>query len=294
MKIEKNIIIAIVLIISMVAIFMFIQNKNDNNKITEVTDKINTQISGENIIEKSSGEELLIISGDRISGDRISGDRISGDKTSGDVATITSGDIVSEDNSNKETSKPEVKNDLNKKQESNITVNKSETIKKEDFVPAVNEEKITNTSQEVIKQSEIIEQPIEKVEETVSDNIGMLEIPKISVYKEVYEGYSLDILDKGLGHVSDTAQWSGNIGILGHNYSQKPSGYFKNLYKLVIGDEVIYHTEFGTKKYKVSDIIEIDDNDWSVMSNTSEDKITMVTCVMNNPSKRLCVIATKV
>ena len=41
-------------------------------------------------------------------------------------------------------------------------------------------------------------------------------------------------------------------------------------------------------------IMEIDDNDWSVMSNTSEDKITMVTCVMNNPSKRLCVIATKV
>ena len=284
MKIEKNIIIAIVLIISMVAIFMFIQNKNDNNEITEVTDKINTQLSGENIIENSSGEELLIISGDRISGD----------KTSGDVATITSGDIVSEDNSNKETSKPEVKNDLNKKQESNITVNKSETIKKEDFVPAVNEEKITNTNQEVIEQPEIIEQPIEKVEETVSDNIGMLEIPKISVYKEVYEGYSLDILDKGLGHVSDTAQWSGNIGILGHNYSQKPSGYFKNLYKLVIGDEVIYHTEFGTKKYKVSEIIEIDDNDWSVMSNTAEDKITMVTCVMNNPSKRLCVIATKV
>jgi len=283
-KIEKNIIIAIVLIISMVAIFMFIQNKNDNNEITEVTDKINTQLSGENIIENSSGEELLIISGDRISGD----------KTSGDVATITSGDIVSEDNSNKETSKPEVKNDLNKKQESNITVNKSETIKKEDFVPAVNEEKITNTNQEVIEQPEIIEQPIEKVEETVSDNIGMLEIPKISVYKEVYEGYSLDILDKGLGHVSDTAQWSGNIGILGHNYSQKPSGYFKNLYKLVIGDEVIYHTEFGTKKYKVSEIIEIDDNDWSVMSNTAEDKITMVTCVMNNPSKRLCVIATKV
>jgi len=283
-KIEKNIIIAIVLIISMVAIFMFIQNKNDNNEITEVTDKINTQLSGENIIENSSGEELLIISGDRISGD----------KTSGDVATITSGDIVSEDNSNKETSKPEVKNDLNKKQESNITVNKSETIKKEDFVPAVNEEKITNTNQEVIEQPEIIEQPIEKVEETVSDNIGMLEIPKISVYKEVYEGYSLDILDKGLGHVSDTAQWSGNIGILGHNYSQKPSGYFKNLYKLVIGDEVIYHTEFGTKKYKVSEIIEIDDNDWSVMSNTAEDKITMLTCVMNNPSKRLCVIATKV
>lgn len=279
MKIEKNIIIAIVLIISMVAIFMFIQNKNDNNEITEVTDKINTQISEENIIEKSSGEELLIISGD---------------KTSGDVATITSGDIVSGDNSNKETSKPEVKNDLNKKQESNITVNKSETIKKEDFVPAVDEEKITNTNQEVIEQPEIIEQPIEKVEETVSDNIGILEIPKISVYKEVYEGYSLDILDKGLGHVSDTAQWSGNIGILGHNYSQKPSGYFKNLYKLVIGDEVIYHTDFGTKKYKVSEIMEIDDNDWSVMSNTSEDKITMVTCVMNNPSKRLCVIATKV
>lgn len=279
MKIEKNIIIAIVLIISMVAIFMFIQNKNDNNEITEVTNKINTQISGENIIENSSGEELLIISGD---------------KTSGDVATITSGDIVSEDNSNKETSKPEVKNDLNKKQESNITVNKSETIKKEDFVPAVNEEKITNTNQEVIEQPEIIEQPIEKIEETVSDNIGVLEIPKISVYKEVYEGYSLDILDRGLGHVSDTAQWTGNIGILGHNYSQKPSGYFKNLYKLVIGDEVIYHTEFGIKKYKVSEIMEIDDNDWSVMSNTSEDKITMVTCVMNNPSKRLCVIATKV
>lgn len=279
MKIEKNIIIAIVLIISMVAIFMFIQNKNDNNEITEINDKINIQISGENLIENSSGDELLTISGDR---------------ASGDVATKTSGDVVSGDNSNKETSKTEAKNDLKENQESNITVNKSETTIKENFVPVVNEENITNTKQEVIEQQEIIEEQIEKVEETVSDNIGMLEIPKISVYKEVYEGYSLDILDKGLGHVSDTAQWIGNIGILGHNYSQKPSGYFKNLYKLVIGDEVIYHTEFGTKKYKVSEIIEIQDNDWSVMANTPEDKITMVTCVMNNPSKRLCVIATKV
>ena len=163
--------------------------------------------------------------------------------------------------------------------------------------------------QEQVVEEQIVEEPtipdvVENVEvpeniETVindvvipDDAVGMLNIPKISVNRPILEGHSLEVLKNGLGHVEETAYWQGNIGILGHNGGN--AGYFKDLTKLVIGDTISYTTEYGTRTYKVSQIIQIDDTDWSYLANTKDNRITLITCVKNVPEKRLCVQATEI
>ena len=119
-----------------------------------------------------------------------------------------------------------------------------------------------------------------------------MKIPKISVSQAVLEGHSLEVIKDGLGHFDDTAYWNGNIGILGHNIGK--AGYFEKLKNLVVGDSISYTTEYGTRNYKVSSITEIDDTDWSVLANTKDNRITMITCVKGVPEKRLCVQAIEV
>ena len=144
---------------------------------------------------------------------------------------------------------------------------------------------------EVITQEEIIETVIDN---TVipSDSVGLLTIPKISVKQAVLEGHSLEVLKKGLGHFDDTAYWQGNIGILGHNSGS--AGYFEKLKNLVVGDSISYTTEYGTRNYKVSSITEIADTDWSVLANTTDNRITLITCVKGVPEKRLCIQAKEI
>ena len=45
----------------------------------------------------------------------------------------------------------------------------------------------------------------------------------------------------------------------------------------------------GERRYKVTDILEIESTDWSKIEDTKENKITLITCVVNKPELRLCV-----
>ncbi len=145
--------------------------------------------------------------------------------------------------------------------------------------------------EEVVIQEEIIETVIDN---TVipSDSVGLLKIPKISVNQAVLDGHSLEVLKKGLGHFDGTAYWQGNIGILGHNSGS--AGYFEKLKNLVVGDSISYTTEYGTRNYKVSSVTEIADTDWTVLANTTDNRITLITCVKGVPEKRLCIQAKEV
>lgn len=68
-----------------------------------------------------------------------------------------------------------------------------------------------------------------------------------------------------------------------------PINYFEKVKDLKSGDEIIYKTPEGTKIYHIvlSEIIE--ETDWSYLQETKENKITLITCVSNQPTKRLCV-----
>ena len=120
--------------------------------------------------------------------------------------------------------------------------------------------------------------------------IGILEIPKIDLIAPIQEGTDLDTLKVAIGHFSESSFWTGNVALASHNRS-KYVQYFERINELQSGDEIIYKTKFGTRKYIVYDSKIIESTDWSVIENTENNIITLITCIMNDSSSRLCVKA---
>lgn len=125
------------------------------------------------------------------------------------------------------------------------------------------------------------------------DVLGILIIDKIGLKATVKEGTSKSILNKYIGHIENTSIYDGNIGLAGHNKGYKYS-YFARINELEIGDVITYKTKFYIRQYKVDNIKVILDNDWSLLENTTENKITLITCIKNKKNQRLCVQAKEI
>lgn len=80
--------------------------------------------------------------------------------------------------------------------------------------------------------------------------------------------------------------------MLGHNRGNKYS-YFARINELETGDIITYKTKFYERQYKVDNIKVVFEDDWSMLQNSKENKITMVTCIANKKNQRLCVQATQ-
>ena len=78
----------------------------------------------------------------------------------------------------------------------------------------------------------------------------------------------------------------------GHNRGAKYTiGEIKNL---EIGDKITYTTIYGTRTYSVSLVEIISASDWSYLQSTADNRITITTCLANQPSKRVCVQAVQI
>lgn len=148
-----------------------------------------------------------------------------------------------------------------------------------------------------INTSEIEEQEnqytIEKIEE---DKLALeiteweIEIPSISLLASISEGTDKDTMDKYVGHFTNTQKLEGNVGLAAHNRGY-PVNYFAKLKDLDYGDEIIYRYNGQEKTYIVKLNTKISDIDWSYLQNTNENKITLITCIANEPAYRRCVQA---
>ena len=96
-----------------------------------------------------------------------------------------------------------------------------------------------------------------------------------------------------VGHFENTSKWKGNIGLAAHNRGY-PINYFSRLKELVNGDKIIYKSQNKTKIYSINLIKIIEDTDRSYLQETKDNRITLITCVENQPSKRLCVQAVEI
>ena len=67
--------------------------------------------------------------------------------------------------------------------------------------------------------------------------------------------------------------------------------YFGELKQLKGGEEIIYTCEEFIKTYIVIKNIKISDEDWSNLENSNQNKITLITCIENEPEYRRCVQA---
>lgn len=81
--------------------------------------------------------------------------------------------------------------------------------------------------------------------------IGSIEIPRIGLSRQLFEGIRLATLDNGPGHWPGTALPGepGNVVVAGHRVSHNRD--FRNIDQLVAGDEVIMSTLSGRHVYRV-------------------------------------------
>ncbi len=133
--------------------------------------------------------------------------------------------------------------------------------------------------------------PLTTIEQVRQEDgsIGTLKIPSISLNVTAYDGDAFAAMKKGVGHIASTSCWNGNCGLVGHN--RGTSDYFGKLKKLKPGDEMSYTTKLGTRTYVVDSVSKISDTDWSKLQYTSDNRLTLITCVENVGTQRLCVQA---
>jgi sortase A len=109
-------------------------------------------------------------------------------------------------------------------------------------------------------------------------SLGTIEIPKLGIRKPLYEGVTLNTLDKGPGHWPGTAQPGGigNVVVAGHRTSHDHP--FRDIDQLQPGDEVIFTTSAGRFVYRVTGTKVVKPNAMYIIDQTSTATATLFAC----------------
>ena len=120
-------------------------------------------------------------------------------------------------------------------------------------------------------------------------SLGTLKIPAIGLTVKIVQGTDSAALAKGAGHFTNTSIWDGNVALAGHN--RGVNNHFGKIHTLAVGDTITLTTALGTRTYSVTSVSKVDVMDNTMLEATSDNCITLFTCVMNQPSYRWCVRA---
>jgi len=146
----------------------------------------------------------------------------------------------------------------------------------------------TEENEEIMKVDVIEEMPVINTIDKIE--IWKIEIPKISLIASISEGTTKEVLNKYVGHFSNTSRQQGNIGLAAHNRGYAVN-YFKDLKLLQEGDEIKYRYNEFEKIYEVEKCRIIKDTEWKYLEETEENMLTLITCVENQPEYRRCIQA---
>ncbi len=105
--------------------------------------------------------------------------------------------------------------------------------------------------------------------------LAVLRVPKLGLEVAVLPGTDDRTLDRGLGHIEDTALpgSDGNSGIAGHR-----DGFFRGLKDIAAGDTIELDTPDGTDVYRIERTWVVEPEDVSVLDPTPASSLTLVTC----------------
>lgn len=123
--------------------------------------------------------------------------------------------------------------------------------------------------------------------------IGMIEIPKISIYYPIISESNDELLKISPCRISGPMpNEDGNLCIAGHNYDNYK--FFSKLSSLKIDDEIVIHNMDGEIfNYKVFKIYEVPANDLSPLDNIKgiKKQVTLITCNNFNSFNRIVIKA---
>lgn len=120
-----------------------------------------------------------------------------------------------------------------------------------------------------------------------------IEIPSIKLLAPIQEGTTSKIMNQAIGHFEETGSINGNIGLAAHNRGYEKN-YFENLKNLKIGDKIFYRRLKEEKVYVVTQTLIIKEDDWTYLQSTEDNRLTLITCVENQPEYRRCVQAKEI
>ena len=141
----------------------------------------------------------------------------------------------------------------------------------------------------------------ENIIDTESDIIAFLSLPKFKdnyyIDMPIKNGISGSILATAIGHFDNTPLLDGNVCLVAHNSGTNKNGqyvgYFDRLKELQEGDEIIYSYLSKDYTYKVISNTIISQYDVSVLENTNNNLLTLITCIKGKENRqyRRCVVA---
>ena len=123
-------------------------------------------------------------------------------------------------------------------------------------------------------------------------HLGTLKIPALDLSVRIYQGTDSKTLAKGIGHFKNTSIYDGNVCLAAHN--RGVNDYFGEIHTLDMGDKITLTTKLGTRTYEVVTVEKVSETDTSGLAASTEDMITLYTCVRNQRDSRWKVVGVAV
>ncbi|PKR77905.1 class C sortase [Halalkalibacillus sediminis] len=116
----------------------------------------------------------------------------------------------------------------------------------------------------------------------LGESMGSLEIPEIDVKLPIYHGASDEVLQRGVGHLSNTSLpvgGEGNHSVLTGHRGLPSAKLFRELDELEMEDKFFIKTLGETLAYQIDDIqiVEPHEVDWLIYEK-DQDYVTLITC----------------
>lgn len=132
---------------------------------------------------------------------------------------------------------------------------------------------------------------VEETDTAIKNMLGILSIPSIDLEVALVDGVDAESLKRAVGHFKETPMpgEKGNCAISGHR-SYTYSQFFNRLDEVEPGDEVIIKTKTGEYKYVAYDKKIVEPDDISVLKNTDDPILTLITCHPQRSSAHRLVV----
>jgi sortase A len=123
--------------------------------------------------------------------------------------------------------------------------------------------------------------------------VGVIEIPKIGLVHQVYEGITLTVIDHGPGHWPGSAMpcQRGNTVFPGHRVTH--SHPFLNIDQLAPGDQIVFHMKGRDCVYAVTGTQIVLPSDIGVVDPTPEPTVTIIACHPKHSAAQRIVVKGK-
>lgn len=161
----------------------------------------------------------------------------------------------------------------------------------------IEKELLTNNSLEHVSTDQLSQLKNEgKVLFNMESQNTSLYLPSVNIRGAVVDGQDATEMDRGFWHFPLSGQpgQKGNTVIIAHRFLHLPprTDTFFLLDKVRVGDKVIINQKEGTYRYTVTETKVVNKNDRSILAQTYDYRVTLVTChPLWTSDKRLVVIA---